>query len=110
MKKITSILLVMFIVTIIFTGCASKSKEAKQDTTTKSESNIKYVKENFSDSNEGYSIVAKGNYFLFSCSNSDTYVMFLDQLDENIYEVVDIQIEHFSDGNFWVTYKKKIAN
>lgn len=109
MKKTISVMIISFILLVGATGCSSKvdgSSGVKQDIKTK-EVKIESLNENFTDSNEGYNIVSKGDYYFFSCENSSTYVLFLDWLDESTYEIVDIEIVHFSDGNFFVTYKKK---
>lgn len=105
MKKIISVLLVSFTVMVLISGCSAKAEATKVEKP--KEVKIGVIAESFTDSNEGYSIINKGDYYLFSSKNSDTYIMFLDWLDKNTYEVVDIQLEHFSDGNFFVTYKKK---
>lgn len=105
MKKIISTLLVSFALMVFISGCSAKADVTKVEKP--KETKIEVITENFTDSNEGYSIINKGDYYLFSSKNSDTYIMFLDWLDENTYDIVDIQLEHFSDGNFFVTYKKK---
>lgn len=110
MRKFLCVVILACLVSIMCSGCSAKSqeiKQTKQETTEKSTDKVKYLEGNLSDSDNSYNIISKGKYYIFSCKTSDEYVMFLDELDENVYEIVDIQIEHFTDGNFWVTYKKK---
>jgi hypothetical protein len=110
MKKIVGITLMLCIIITMCIGCTPKTQvatETKQVIAQKSEIKIKYLEGKLTDKDSQYNIVSKGKYFMFSCQSSDEYVMFLDELDESIYEIVNIQIEHFDDGNFFVTYKKK---
>lgn len=113
MKKILCVAILVFMVSIMCSGCLAKSqgseqkKQEVQQQSSEKSTKIEYLKESLADNKEGYNIISKGKYYIFSCKTSDVYVMFLDELDENVYEIVDIQIEHFTDGNFWLTYKEK---
>lgn len=113
MRKFLCVVILACLVSIMCSGCSAKSQEGQQtkqevqQQSSEKSTKIENLKESLADNEEGYKIISKGKYYIFSCKTSDVYVMFLDQLDENVYEIVDIQIEHFTDGNFWVTYKKK---
>lgn len=108
MRKILSIVLMVCIIIIICSGCSSKIQHVKQEEVIeKLEVKVNYLEVSLTDNDSNYSIISKGNYYLFSCKSSDEYVIFLGDLDENVYEIVDTQIEHFTDANFFVTYKKK---
>jgi|GEM_PF-2822117 len=111
MRKILSVTLMLCIIITFCSGCSSKTQnvaETKEVTTQKAEVKIKYIEGKLTDKDHQYKIVSKGKYFMFSSQSSEEYIMFLDELDKSIYEIVDIQLEHFTDGNFFVTYKKKI--
>lgn len=101
MKKMTSLLLLILIFIITLFGCTSKENETvrKED----AESKVNIVDKIFKDPN-GYKIINTGTYFLFSTNSKETYVEFLDSLDEEVYEIIDIDIESF--GNF-VTYRNR---
>jgi len=111
---LSSFLMVSLMV-VICSGCGSvkgqepvvKATTNQQETTGKSTSKIKYLEGTLESNNYTYKIVSKGKYFVFSCDSAEEYVMFLDELDEWTYDIVDIQFEHFSDVNYFVTYKKK---
>ena len=68
---------------------------------------ITYLESNLEDKDSGYNITCKGNYYLFSSRNLNYYVLFLGELDQSIYEIVDIHIARVDDSSFFVTYKKK---
>lgn len=101
MKKMTSLLLLILIFIITLFGCTSQENETvrKED----AESKVNIIDKIFKDS-DGHEIINTGTYFLFSTNSKEMYVEFLDSLDEEVYEIIDIDIESF--GNF-VTYRNK---
>lgn len=107
MKKIVCILLVSLILTISLTGCKTKASDEVSSESIPKEIKIEKVEKDLTEMVGEYKIVSKGNYYFFSSKHSNVYVAFLDQLDETKYEIVDIKLVHFSDGNFFVTYKAK---
>ena len=118
MKKSLSILIMVFVMVTLCSGCGSIKQPSEhepvkkvitnqQSTTLKSSGKVKYLEGNLEDKDSGYNIIYKGNYYLFSTKYLDTYVMFLGELDQSIYEIVDIQIENYAGEAFFVTYKKK---
>lgn len=78
-----------------------KKNEAVRDE--KTESKVSITDKIFKDS-DGYEIINVGTYYLFSTHSEETYITFLNNLDEEVYEIIDIDIESF--GNF-VTYRNR---
>ena len=118
MKKMFSSFLMVSLIVTLCSGCGSVKGQEKQEPvvkintnqqepTGKSTSKIKYLEGTLESNNYTYKIVSKGEYFVFTCDSAEEYVMFLDELDEWTYDIVDIQVEHYSDANYFVTYKKK---
>lgn len=101
MKKLTSLLLLLLIFSITLLGCTSKGNDIVRKE--KAESKIKIVDKIFKDSN-GYEIINTGIYYLFSTNSKETYVEFLDSLDVEVYEIIDIDIESFG---YFITYTNK---
>lgn len=85
----------------------SKVSSQKEVTNPKSEAEKINLDGNLNNIDNEYSIIRKGNHYFFTSRYSDAYLSFLDQLNLDIYEIVNIQITHFEDGNFFITYKSK---
>lgn len=105
MKKIVC-MLVSVILIMSLTGCKIEASDEIENPSLQ-EVQIEYVEEDLEEMVGQYKIVSKGDYYFFSSKHSSAYIAFLDQLDETKYEIVDIKLVHFSDGNFFVTYKAK---
>ena len=71
-----------------------------------------YYKYSSSDYYYEYSITtsSEGTYFFFSTNYEDAYVEFLERLDKDKYEIIDISVQGWtikSDAVFMITYTKK---
>jgi len=81
-------------------------KDRKQNK--KCNTRVKYLEGSISKKDYDNYITCKGDYYLFSSRYPDEYLMFLDDLDQSIYEIVNIQIDSSICERYLVTYIKKI--
>ncbi len=104
MKKRVVILLIALVTIISLFGCSSTIEPINKEVTVETED----LDEATTYTEYGDNVVSKGNYFLFGSISTQTYIDFLDDLDENIYEIIDIDICQYETYlfKFFVTYKK----
>jgi hypothetical protein len=107
------VLLMVLITIMLLLGCSSESQMFTQEIPQQEiEVNncpiIEHLEGNLSDAMD-YEIIYKGGYYLFYCESRTTYVLFLGEFDDSVYEIIhtDICINNVGSYDFFVTYKEK---
>lgn len=99
MKRWKVLAIIIALVTGVTLLCACSSNQSNQST---DEGQPSYSRE--------ITISAEGSYFLYRTDSGKEYVDFLESLDKEMYEIVNITIQpttYYREDCFMITYTKR---